>query len=235
MARTVTLLAVSEIRIVAEARTEFGKGAARRIRREAKVPAVLYGHGLDPLHVTLPGHELMLALKNANALLSVDLNGSSQLALPKQVQRDPIRGYIEHADLILVRRGEKVTVNVPVVLNGEAESGALVVTETTEIPLEAEATHIPEAVEVSIDGLKVGTQILASDLRLPPGATLQIDADHLIVNVTAAPTAEDLEAELAEAEADAGIERDEPVDSEDSAAVEDTDGAEDHPASDDSE
>ncbi len=201
---------MAEIKIVAESRTAFGKGAARRIRRDAKVPAVLYGHGLDPLHVSLPGHELMLALKNSNALLSVELDGSSQLALPKQVQRDPIRGYIEHADLLLVRRGEKVTVNVPVVLSGEAESGALVVTETTEIALEAEATHIPEAVEISIEGLEIGTQILASDLQLPEGSTLQIDPDHLIVNVTAAPTAADVEAELAQAEADAGIERDEP-------------------------
>ncbi|CAN5492491.1 50S ribosomal protein L25/general stress protein Ctc [soil metagenome] len=201
---------MAEIKIVAESRTAFGKGAARRIRRDAKVPAVLYGHGLDPLHVSLPGHELMLALKNSNALLSVELDGSSQLALPRQVQRDPIRGYIEHADLLLVRRGEKVTVNVPVVLSGEAESGALVVTETTEIALEAEATHIPEAVEISIERLEIGTQILAPAPQLPEGSTLQIDPDPLIVNVTAAPTAADVEAELAQAEADAGIERDEP-------------------------
>ena len=205
---------MSEIKIKAEPRTEFGKGAARRIRRESKVPAVLYGHGSDPLHVTLPGHDLMRALKNANALLSVELNGKSQLALPKQVQRDPIRGHIEHADLLMVRRGEKVTVNVPVVLSGEAESGALVVTETTEIPLEVEATHIPEAVEVSIEGLAIGSQVLAADLKLPSGASLQMDPEHLVVNVTAAPTAEDFEAELAEAEADAGIEREEPTDSE---------------------
>jgi len=205
---------VAEITIQAEPRTEFGKGAARRIRREAKVPAVLYGHGSDPLHVTLPGHDLMLALKNANALLSVELNGKSQLALPKQVQRDPIKGHIEHADLLIVRRGERVTVNVPVVLTGETDSSVLVVTETTEVPLEAEATHLPEAIEVSIEGLGAGTQILASDLRLPAGARLAIDPEHLIVNLTAAPTAEELEAELSEAEADAGIERDEPEDTE---------------------
>jgi len=203
---------VSEIKIKAEPRTEFGKGAARRIRRESKVPAVLYGHGSDPLHVTLPGHDLMLALKNANALLSVELNGKSQLALPKQVQRDPIRGYIEHADLLLVRRGEKVTVNVPVVVTGDAASGTLVVTETTEIPLDVEATHIPEAVEVSLDGLGIGSQVLARDLKLPAGASLHMDPEHLVVNVTAAPTAEDFEADLAGAEADAGIERDEPTD-----------------------
>lgn len=205
---------MSEIKIQAEARTQFGKGAARRIRRDAKVPAVLYGHGADPLHVTLPGHDLMLALKNANALLSVDFDGKSQLALPKQVQRDPIRGFIEHADLLIVRRGEKVTVNVPVVLTGEAEAGALVVTETTEIPLEAEATHIPAAVEISIEGLGVGSQVLAADLKLPAGSTLQIDPEHLIVNITAAPTAEEIEAELSEAEAEAGIERDEPTETE---------------------
>ena len=210
--RTRRATAVSEIKIQAEPRTEFGKGAARRIRRESKVPAVLYGHGTAPLHVTLPGYDLMRALRNANALLSVELDGQSQLALPKQVQRDPIKGHIEHADLLVVRRGEKVTVNVPVVLSGEAESGSLVVTETTEIPLEVEATHIPEAVEVSIQDLGPGSQVLAGDLDLPQGAALQMDAEHLVVNVTAAPTAEELEAELAEAEADAGIERDEPTD-----------------------
>ncbi len=202
---------MSEITIKAEARTEFGKGAARRIRRADKVPAVLYGHGSDPLHVSLPGHELMLALKHANALLSVDFDGKSQLALPKQVQRDPIRGTIEHADLLVVRRGERVTVSVPVVVTGEVDSSVLVVTETTEILLEAEATHIPGAVEVSIAGRGVGDRILASDLMLPTGTTLALDAEHLIVNLTAAPTAEDLEAELADAEADAGIDRDEPT------------------------
>lgn len=206
---------MAEIKIRAEARTEFGKGAARRIRRDAKVPAVIYGHGLDPLHVMLPGHDLMLALKTANALLSVEFDGKSQLALPKQVQRHPIRGWIEHADLLLVRRGEKVTVNVPVVLHGDAEPGALVVTEVTEIPLEVEATHIPESVEVSIEGLAVGSQVLASDLTLPDGAALHMDPDHLVVNITAAPTAEEFEADLAEAEADVGIEREEPADSED--------------------
>lgn len=202
---------MSEIKLMAEPRIEFGKGAARRIRRADKVPAVLYGHGSDPLHVTLPGHDLMLALKHANALLSVELNGNSQLALPKQVQRDPIRGRIEHADLLIVRRGERVVVNVPVVLTGDADPTALVVVETTEVALEAEATHLPESIEVSVAGLEVGTQILAADLSLPAGATLAVDGEHLIVNVSAAPTAEQLEDELAEAEADAGIEHDEPT------------------------
>jgi large subunit ribosomal protein L25 len=199
-----------EVKIQAEPRTEFGKGAARRIRRDHKIPAVLYGHGSDPVHITLPGHDLMLALKTANALLSVEFQGNSQLALPKAVQRDPIRGNIEHADLILVRRGEKVTVEVAVHLVGEAAPETLVVTEHATIAIEAEATNIPNSIEVSLDGLGVGSQILAKDLVLPEGSSLQLDEDVLVVNITAAQTAEELEAELAEAEAEAGIERDEP-------------------------
>jgi large subunit ribosomal protein L25 len=200
---------VPEVKIHAEPRNEFGKGAARRIRRESKVPAVLYGHGTDPVHVTLPGHDLMLALKTANALLSIELNGDSQLALPKQVQRDPIKGFIEHADLLIVTRGEKVTVEVQVHLVGTAAADTLVVTEHTTISLEAEATHIPESVEVSIEGLPMGSQILAKDIALPEGSTLQLDPEALVVNVTAAPSIEEVEAELAEAEAEVGIERDE--------------------------
>jgi large subunit ribosomal protein L25 len=200
---------VAEIKIQAEPRTEFGKGAARRIRRSGAVPAVLYGHGEDPAHITLPGHDLMLALKSANALLSVEVDGKSQLALPKDVQRDPIKGFIEHADLLLVRRGEKVTVDVPIVLVGEAEPDALVVTETTELTVEAEATHIPGSIEVSVEGLEVGSQILARDLQLPDGVELRVEEEQLIVNATAQPTAEQLEAEMAEAEAEAGVEREE--------------------------
>jgi large subunit ribosomal protein L25 len=199
-----------EVKIQAEPRTEFGKGAARRIRRDHKIPAVLYGHGSDPVHITLPGHDLMLALKTANALLSVEFQGNSQLALPKAVQRDPIRGNIEHADLILVRRGEKVTVEVAVHLVGEAAPETLVVTEHATIAIEAEATNIPNSIEVSLDGLGVGSQILAKDLVLPEGSSLQLDEDVLVVNIPAAQTAEELEAELAEAEAEAGIEREEP-------------------------
>ena len=202
---------MAEIKIQAEPRTEFGKGAARRIRRSGAVPAVIYGHGEDPTHVSLPGHDLMLALKSANALLSVEIDGKSQLALPKQVQRDPIKGFIEHADLLLVRRGEKVTVNVPIHLVGEAEPDVLVVTETTELPVEAEATHIPGSIEVSIEGLEVGSQVLAADVQLPDGVTLRVEDDQLIVNATAQPTAEQLEAEMAEAEAEAGVEREEHI------------------------
>jgi large subunit ribosomal protein L25 len=200
---------VSEVKIQAEPRTEFGKGAARRIRRDAKVPAVLYGHGTDPIHITLPGHDTMLALKNANALLSIDVDGENRLALPKQVQRDPIKGFIEHVDLLIVRRGEKVVVDIALVTTGEVVPEGLLVTEHPTLSVEAEATHIPESVELDIEGLEIGTQILAKDLTMPSGTVLQMDEDALIVHVAAAPTAEELEEELAEAEADAGIERDE--------------------------
>ena len=197
--------------IHAEPRTEFGKGAARRIRRADKVPAVLYGHGTDPQHITLPGHDTMLALKHggANALLTISLDGKEQLALPKQIQRDPIKGFLEHLDLIIVRKGEKVTVDIPVHLVGDPNPDALIVTETSLISVEAEATHIPEYIEVSIEGINVGDQILAKDLTVPSGSTVLLDDEHLIVNVTHAPTAEELEEELAEAEAEAGIEREE--------------------------
>ena len=202
---------MAESKIQAESRTEFGKGAARRIRRADKVPAVLYGHGTDPVHISLPGHDTMLALKHGgtNALLSIEIGGESHLALPKQVQRDPIKGFLEHLDLIVVRAGEKVTVDVPIHVVGEAAPDTLVVTEASVISLEAEATHIPEFIELSIEGAEVGTLIFAKDLILPSGSILQVDEESLIVNVTNAPTAEELEEELAEAEAEAGIERDE--------------------------
>jgi large subunit ribosomal protein L25 len=208
---------VSEVKIQAEPRTEFGKGAARRIRRDSKVPAVLYGHGTDPIHIALPGHDTMLALKNANALLSIDVEGENRLALPKQVQRDPIKGFIEHVDLLIVRRGEKVTVDIPVVVDGEVVSEGMLVTEQQTLSVEAEATHIPESIELSVEGLEIGAQVLAKDLALPAGSILQDDEDTLVVHVVAAPTAEELEEELAEAEAEAGIEREE---SEEEAAAE---------------
>ncbi len=194
-------------KITAEKRTEFGKGAARRIRREHKIPAVVYGHGNDPIHLTLPGHDTMMALKHggANALLELDIDGSSQLALTKQVQVDPIRRVLEHIDFVAVRRGEKVTVDVPVHVTGEAAPETLVVTEHSTVQVEAEATNIPERIEISVAGAAVGTQIHASDLVLPEGTTLLTDPESLVVNVTQQQTAEQLEAELAEAEADAGI------------------------------
>ena len=195
-----------EVKLIAELRTEFGKGAARRIRRADKVPAVLYGHGTDPIHIALPGHETLLALRTANALLSIEVDGSSQLALPKQVQRDPLRHTIEHVDLVIVRRGEKVTVDVAIHLVGEAGPDTLVVVDHNTVPVEAEATQIPEQIVVSVEELPPGTQILARDLQLPDGSSIDLDPETLIVNITNAPTAEALEAELAEAEAEAGIE-----------------------------
>ncbi len=231
---------MSETKLQAESRNEFGKGAARRIRRDNKVPAVLYGHGTDPVHITLPGHDTMLALKHggANALLSIDLDGTKQLVLPKQVQRDPIKGFLEHLDLIIVRKGEKVTVDVPVHTVGDAAPETLVTLENATLSLEAEATHIPEVIEVSIEGAQVGTQILAKDLVLPSGSTLHADDDLLIVNVTAAPTAEEVEEELAEAEAEVGIERDESDDELAEAAAEgddtETSGGESSESGDDS-
>ena len=209
-------------KIKAEKRTEFGKGAARRIRRDNKVPAVVYGHGNDPIHVTLPGHDTMLALKHggANALLELEIDGSTQLALTKQVQIDPIKRHLEHIDFVAVKRGEKVTVDIPVQVVGDAASETLVVTENATISVEAEATHIPEYVEVSVEGAEIGTQIHASDLVLPSGSTLLTDPETLIVNVTQQQSQESLESELETAEAEAGIERDESDEATEAAADE---------------
>ena len=213
---------MSAEKITAESRTEFGKGAARRIRREDKVPAVVYGHGNDPIHITLPGHSTMMALKHggANALLELDLEGTTHLALTKQVQIDPITRHLEHIDFVAVRRGEKVTVDVLVHLVGDAAPDTLVVTENSTVQIEAEATHIPESIEVDIEGAEVGTQIHASDLVLPSGSTLLMDPETLVVNITNAPTAEQVEAELEEAEAEAGIEREESTEEAEAAAAE---------------
>ncbi|MDP9240692.1 MAG: 50S ribosomal protein L25/general stress protein Ctc [Actinomycetota bacterium] len=209
---------MAEVRIVAEPRTEFGKGPARRTRRAGKVPAVVYGHGRNPVHIALPGHDLMRALKTPNVLLSLDLDGASELVLPKAVQRDPIKGFLEHVDLVLVRRGEKVTVEIPVTLSGNATPDTLVDQQLVTLAVEAEATHIPAGVEVSIEGLVVGQHIIAADVVLPEGTTLVTDGDHIVVQGLAAPTAEQLDAELAEAEAEAGIER-EATDEEQAAAA----------------
>ncbi len=175
---------MSEFTLAAEPRTAFGKGAARKIRRDHKVPAVLYGHGTAPVHITLPGHETMMALKTANALLTIELEGTKQLALAKDVQRDPVRPIIEHVDLVIVRKGEKVTVEVPVHTEGEAASDAVVTVEHATLELQVEATRIPESIVVSVAGLEAGTQIHAADIALPEGAVLVTDADALVVNVT---------------------------------------------------
>lgn len=196
-----------QIRITAEKRAEFGKGAARRIRRADKVPAVLYGHGTDPVHLTLPGHETMMALKHSNAVLSLDIEGQTQLALAKDVQRDPVKRFIEHVDLVIVRKGEKVTVDVVVHVEGEAAPETIVTVDHGELTVETEATHIPESFTVSVEGLEAGTQIHAGEVELPEGVTLVTDPEALVVNVSQAMSEEALEAELAEAEAEAGIDR----------------------------
>ena len=188
-----------EVRIVAEPRTEFGKGPARRMRSAGRVPAVLYGHGTETRHVTLPGHQLLMALKTPNVLIQVEgLSGSSQLTLPKAVQRDPIRGDIEHVDLILVRRGEKVTVEIPVQVTGEVEPGGLLDQQMVRLSVEAEATQIPQGITVDVEGMEIGASVHAGDLDLPSGVTLAAEPELLVLHVLAAPTAEQIEAELGE-------------------------------------
>ena len=198
-----------DLKLVAEKRTQFGKGAARKIRRDHKIPAVMYGHGAEPVHITLPGHDTMMALKTANALLTIVVDGDEQMALAKDVQRDPIKPVIEHVDLVIVRKGEKVTVDVPVHLEGEAAPETVVTLDAQTLQLEVEATHIPENLVVSVEGLEAGTQIKAADVELPRGATLVVDEETLVVNVTQQISQEELESELAEAEEEAGIEREE--------------------------
>ncbi|MBA3279759.1 MAG: 50S ribosomal protein L25/general stress protein Ctc [Geodermatophilaceae bacterium] len=200
---------MAEVRITAQPRTEFGKGYARRTRRAGLVPAVLYGHGEDVRHLSLSAREFAKALKGgSNTLLTVALDGETHLALPKAVTRHPIRPEFTHVDLLLVRRGEKVTVAVAVHLIGEPAPDTLVNQELTALTIEAEATHIPPSFDVSIAGKHVGQSILAGDIELPSGTTLVTEADNLVVGFLAAPTAEELEAELEEAEAEVGIERD---------------------------
>ncbi|MFE5816453.1 50S ribosomal protein L25/general stress protein Ctc [Streptomyces sp. NPDC056479] len=193
---------MSEVKISAETRTEFGKGAARRIRRDSKVPGVLYGHGSDPLHLTLPGHELLLALRTSNVLIALDIDGkTNELAIPKSVQRDPIKGYLEHVDLLLVKRGEKVTVEVPVHAEGElAAGGNLLEHVLNALPVEAEATHIPESFTVSVEGLEAGSSVLAKDIKLPKGTTLAVEEDTVVLQVLAAQAEEAPEGEEAEGE-----------------------------------
>jgi large subunit ribosomal protein L25 len=185
---------MSEQKLAAEVRTEFGKGFARRARMAGQIPAVIYGHGAEPIHVTLPAKATTLAVRTANALLSLDINGEGHLALVKDVQRDPIKQIIEHIDLLTVRKGEKVTVDIPVHVVGELAPGNVYNQELTVISLEAEATHLPTAVEVSIEGRSAGEHIHASDLVLPKGAVLLADADALVVNISEATEVSEEEA-----------------------------------------
>jgi large subunit ribosomal protein L25 len=203
---------VSEVRLSAETRTEFGKGGARRTRRAGKVPAVIYGHGDDPRHVSLPAREFANAIRHggSNVLLTLDVDGGEQLVIPKSIQRHPIKGYYEHVDLLAVRRGEKVTIDVPVTVVGDIVPGGLLNQEATTVSVEAEATHLPTGFEVSIDGLEIGSQITAGDIQLPAGTSLITEADSVVAIIAEAPTAEQLEGEVAEAAAELGIVQDQP-------------------------
>lgn len=189
---------MSEVRLAAEPRTEFGKGAARRTRRAGKIPAVLYGHGSDPQHVALPALEFARVVREqgSNAVLSLDLDGRPQLALTKTVTVHPLRRYIEHVDLLLVRRGEKVVVDVNVVVIGNAAPETLVTQELSTLQVEADALSIPDEFEISVDGAAIGTRILAGEITLPEGVELRTEPEYLVVNVVASPTAEDLAGEL---------------------------------------
>ncbi|MEU3453797.1 50S ribosomal protein L25/general stress protein Ctc [Micromonospora sp. NPDC006766] len=194
---------MSEVKISAEPRTEFGKGGARRTRRAGKVPAVLYGHGEKPKHIALPAREFAAAIRKggANQLFAIEVSDGTQvLALPKAIQRDPIRDTFEHVDLLLVRRGEKVTVEVPVELTGEAAKDTLIVHDHDTLSVTADATKVPDHLEASIEGAEPGVQVTAADVELPAGVELVADPELPVATVTAAPTAEQLEATLPEVE-----------------------------------
>ncbi|MCK9900311.1 50S ribosomal protein L25/general stress protein Ctc [Parafrankia sp. FMc2] len=200
---------MSEVRIAAEPRTEFGKGGARRTRRAGKVPAVLYGHGKPPRHIALPAHDLLHAFKTdagTNVLLTLELSGVTELALPKEVQRHPIRGSYEHLDLVLVNRGEMVTVEVSIVLTGDAHTDTLVDQQVMALSVKADATALPSTIEVDITGLEPGHGIAASQLELPSGVELEADADLVVVQGLAKKTAAQLETDLGEGGAAEGSE-----------------------------
>jgi large subunit ribosomal protein L25 len=196
---------VPEVRIKAELRTEFGKGAARRTRREGRVPAVMYGHGSEARHLSLPEHELMLALKTPNVLIRLEGLGKAELALPKAIQRDPLKGSIEHVDLLEVRRGEKVTVDIPVRVTGEVFPGGLLDQQLIQVSIEAEATNIPQGIDVDVEGMEIGIAVHAKDLALPAGATLQTDPDALVLHVVAPALEAVEEAEEAEEAAEGEV------------------------------
>lgn len=201
-----------EVHIAAEPRSEFGKGPARRERRAGRVPAVLYGHGTEPRHFSLPGHDVLMALRTANVLIRLDgLPGGSELALPKAVQRHAIRGSVQHVDLIRVRLGEKVTVEIPVTITGELAPDGMLDQQLVQISVDAEATHIPPGIEVDIEGMHVGDTVHAGDLSLPDGVTLAVEPDVLVLHVIAAPTAEQMEADLGLPEAEAAEVEGEPA------------------------
>lgn len=205
---------MSEVRISAEPRTDFGKGGARRTRRAGKVPAVVYGHGEKPLHISLPSLELAAAIRKggANQLIAIEVtDGTRELVIPKDIQRDPLRDEIVHADLLIVRRGEKITTDIPLSFTGEVEKGGLVVHELTALSVEAEATHIPESIEVDLEGLAIGSQRLVSEITVPDGIVILTDGEQTVATVSeprgeATEEEEAAEAEEAPAEAAAAAE-----------------------------
>jgi large subunit ribosomal protein L25 len=194
---------VPEVRIEAEPRTEFGKGASRRTRRAGRVPAVLYGHGAENRHFSLPEHELMIALKTPNVLIRLEGMGKATLALPKAVQRHAIKNEIEHVDLIEVRRGEKVTVEIPIRVSGEVFSGGVLDQQLVQLAVEAEATNLPNGVDVDVDGAEIGTSVHAKDIKLPSGTTLVTDPEALVLHVVAQQSQAQYDAELGETAEDA--------------------------------
>jgi large subunit ribosomal protein L25 len=192
---------MSDATLTASRRTEFGKGPSRRLRRDDKVPAVLYGHGMEPVHLVLPGHDTALALKHANALLTIEIAGEpDQLALPKAVQRDPLRGTVEHVDLVVVRRGEKVVVDVRVVTTGDVASGAVLTLEHAVLSIRADATRLPGEIEVDVEGLEVGTTVTAGEIALPDGVELVTDPDAAVVLVASPQVEAAAEPEAGEGE-----------------------------------
>ncbi|MCM3696160.1 50S ribosomal protein L25/general stress protein Ctc [Microbacterium oleivorans] len=188
----------TDTKVVAELREQFGKGFARRLRAAGKIPAVIYGHGTDPVHVALPGHQVSLLIRRANALLELEIAGKQQLTLVKDVQKDPVHQIIEHIDLLVVKKGEKIQVDVPVSVVGEPFPGTIANLENTTVSLEVEATHIPQNIEVSVEGLEDGTHITAGELTLPRGATLVTEADTLVIGVALPPAPVEDEAEESE-------------------------------------
>jgi large subunit ribosomal protein L25 len=186
----------SDTKVHADLRENFGKGFARRLRAAGKIPAVIYGHGTDPVHVALPGHQVALLIRRANVVLELDVNGTQQLTLVKDVQKDPVHQIIEHIDLLVVKKGEKIQVDVPVTVVGESAAGTIVAQDANTVLLEVEATHIPERIEVDIEGLDEGAHITAADLVLPKGATLVVDPDTLIVAISSPSGEADEIAEL---------------------------------------
>lgn len=198
-----------DTKVQAEVRENFGKGFARRLRAAGKIPAVIYGHGTDPVHVALPGHQVSLLIRRANAVLELDLDGTSQLTLVKDVQKDPVHQIIEHIDLLVVKKGEKIQVDVPVVVLGEPVAGTIVNLDATSVALEVEATHIPEHIEVDVEGLEEGTHITAADLKLPKGATLAAEPELLVVAIAVPAAAIAAEEEIAEADAEIAAEQSE--------------------------